>query len=602
MACSKYTLTNTGSTLVNFNYQRCEDNLWQYQVDLFPNEVKNIWFVNGTYQIANFFGTQVVVADDGGFPPAPSASPTPTPTPTVTPTLTVTPGLSPTATPSGTPGATPTPTVTPTGTMAATPTPTPSVTVTQTLTPTATITPTPTNVLRTALGGVCHSETSAQDACDCLGAATIFVNGTSLADSTLAWSNEFGPNTGDPTGYYVQDGIVYFLDGGCGIGCITGATITVDSVCASPTPTITPSSTQAETPTPTPTITNTPTLTITPTVSRYSFSVSSGTTINEACASGTTYTIWGDSPLFDQCVQFYPSDSGPSTMLAGFYNSSSVVTEINSNGEQVGAFYSCAVIPTPTPTVTETPTETPTATVTETPTQTPTPEATSTPTVTPTRDHWEYSLGYDGSSVATACSNFSSSPSTYYAPLGSGPGPNVGETLYTDSGLTIFANDGYYSNGTAWFEITGGSGLITVSDPDGCSNLPTPTPTMTPSETLSATPTPTPSPATFNLVFNNNTTTDAEIFSFTDDLGNITLNDTVGSLPVTSGQTFYANHGVTDGNPSVYLFGTGSVTYTIYVNGILLVTTSTVIPVTIGVTSGGVPLQSGDSLSFTITD
>ena len=74
MACSKYTLTNTGSTLVNFNYQRCEDNLWQYQVDLFPNEIKNIWFVDGTYQIAKFFGTQIVVVDDGSFPPAQSAS------------------------------------------------------------------------------------------------------------------------------------------------------------------------------------------------------------------------------------------------------------------------------------------------------------------------------------------------------------------------------------------------------------------------------------------------------------------------------------------------------------------------------------------------
>ena len=57
MSCSKYSLTNTGNTLVNFNYQRCEDNLWMYQVDLFPNEEKNIWFVDGTFQISQYFST-----------------------------------------------------------------------------------------------------------------------------------------------------------------------------------------------------------------------------------------------------------------------------------------------------------------------------------------------------------------------------------------------------------------------------------------------------------------------------------------------------------------------------------------------------------------
>jgi len=51
MSCSRYTLINTGSTVVNFNYQRCEDFLWEYQVDLFPNQTKNIWVVDGTYQI-----------------------------------------------------------------------------------------------------------------------------------------------------------------------------------------------------------------------------------------------------------------------------------------------------------------------------------------------------------------------------------------------------------------------------------------------------------------------------------------------------------------------------------------------------------------------
>jgi hypothetical protein len=55
MSCSKYSLTNTGTTAVNFNYQICEDFLWEYQVNLNTNETKNIWLTNGTYQIAELF-------------------------------------------------------------------------------------------------------------------------------------------------------------------------------------------------------------------------------------------------------------------------------------------------------------------------------------------------------------------------------------------------------------------------------------------------------------------------------------------------------------------------------------------------------------------
>ena len=49
MACSKYTLTNTGSTVVNFSYRRCEDSLWEYQVELNPSQSKNIWLIDNTY-------------------------------------------------------------------------------------------------------------------------------------------------------------------------------------------------------------------------------------------------------------------------------------------------------------------------------------------------------------------------------------------------------------------------------------------------------------------------------------------------------------------------------------------------------------------------
>jgi hypothetical protein len=106
MACSKYTLTNTGSTITNFNYQRCDDAMWEYQVELLPGQAKNIWLLNGTYSTA--FSTSIVEVDLGVFPPLMV-------TPTQTPTISVTPSNSPTpsVTPSNTGTVTPTPTRTP---------------------------------------------------------------------------------------------------------------------------------------------------------------------------------------------------------------------------------------------------------------------------------------------------------------------------------------------------------------------------------------------------------------------------------------------------------------------------------------------------------
>lgn len=135
------------------------------------------------------------------------------------------------------------------------------------------------------------------------------------------------------------------------------------------TPTSTPTTTNTETPTqtptetetPTPTQTETPTSTPTPTQVRFSFLVGSGSTLSDACTSPIVGTIWGDSPLFDGSIQFYPESSGPSTMLSGFYSDSNSVTEIDSDGIQVGLYQLCTT-QTPTPTNTETPTPTPTST------------------------------------------------------------------------------------------------------------------------------------------------------------------------------------------------------------------------------------------------
>ena len=462
MSCSKYTLTNTGNTVVNFGYQRCEDNIIVSQMELYPNQVRNIWLVDNSFSIPEVFDTQTVIIYEESFPPL---------------------GITPQ--PTGTPTQTPTPSI------AATSTPTPSVTATQTLTPS----PTPTesnSELRYEFNLLCHSMVSFEAACECATQATLFGNAPEFTACTRFYGCSNGPCPGyDASGFYVNDGIGYELD--------TEGFIIGTSVCPSPTPTptvtatLTPTATVTNTPTvtstltatptntPTETATNTPTLTptasltptvtvtstltatptntptITPTTSRYSFNtLKSPSSYSDACHNGTPITIWADLAIFDDNTQFFDNPVGPNTTdLTGFYSYNSIAVELDSDGVENGGYTLC---PTPTPT--------PTVTVTETETPTPTPTETVTPT--PTIGYFTYSLGYDVSNPVNACSNFTSSPTDYYAPLVGGIGPNVGETLYTDTALTVTVSDGYYSNGVAFYQVTGGSGVISFMDPNGC--------------------------------------------------------------------------------------------------------------------------------------
>ena len=164
-----------------------------------------------------------------------------------------------------------------------------------------------------------------------------------------------------------------------------------------------------------------------------------------------------------------------------YYYISNVYTGADSGTDSPGT----PCIP-PTPTNTQTPTPTPTNT--QTPTQTVT--TTTTPTPTATIGYYTYSLG-TGSTSNLACTDFISAPNTIYGTVAGGIGPNVGEFLYVNTTLTIAVTDGYYSNGTAWYQVLGGLGEINFSDPNGC---PTPTPTPTPTVTPSVTPTNTQTP------------------------------------------------------------------------------------------------------------
>jgi hypothetical protein len=104
MSCTKYTIINSGDTTISINYMRCEDNMWQYNVEVFPGETRNIWFQGNTFsQVSQ--NNSLIIEDFGVFPPPPPptptpsattpSGPTPTPTPSVTPSSTPAPALNP---------------------------------------------------------------------------------------------------------------------------------------------------------------------------------------------------------------------------------------------------------------------------------------------------------------------------------------------------------------------------------------------------------------------------------------------------------------------------------------------------------------------------
>jgi hypothetical protein len=283
------------------------------------------------------------------------------------------------------------------------------------------------------------------------------------------------------------------------------------------TPTVTPSVTITQTPSVTPTITptpsstvtptQTPTPTVTPTNPLDAFSITSGSTAYVACGGGLSGVIYAENSDFDTNTQFYNnSNSTVSGDMSGFYTYGGQVVELDSSGVETGGFSLCSVFPTntPTSTVTQTPTITPTnsvtptvtpsvsitptvtpsVTITQTPSVTPTntitptvtitptitPSPSITPTMTPTPSQTffvAYNLGYDASTAVDACID-SATPQGYYSAYVDRPQPNIDEYLYTDNNLTTPASNGFYSDGVAWWQITGGAGLITGTDPNGC--------------------------------------------------------------------------------------------------------------------------------------
>jgi len=564
MACSKYTLTNTGSTLVNFNYRRCDDSLWQYQVELNPNQTKNIWLLNNTYSIAPSFRNSVVLVNQGAFPPVTASN---TPTPSNTPLQTQTP------TPSNTATNTPTPTQTRTQTQTPTNTGTPTQTPTQTQTKTPTQTQTPTTTFSYFIYSLGFGN-NASDACIDFAASpqTVYgqvIDGPGPNVGEFLYQTPGNPLTNPVSDGYYSNGTAWFIvSGGLGEitssdpnGCIGLPTATPTSTptntptntgTPAQTPTNTPTNTGTPTQTPTNTSTGTPTQTPTPTSNRFAFTVYSGTTSDEACGLYfPSITIYGEEQVFDDNTIFYNTIVGPSVgSLTGYFNNSQIVVQLN-NGVETGGYVACQTLtPTPTQTQTQTPTQTSTQTPTQTstqtgtPTQTPTPTGTPTQTPTPTGNRFAFTV-YSGSTSDASCGLYNPSITIY------------GEKSLFDEN-TIFYNTivgpstinltGYFNNSQIVVQLNNGTqtgGFIlcqTLTPTPTQTTTPTNTPTntQTPTRTPTQTPTPTPTFAYYTYSLGTGATANAACTATTQ-----TIYGTVAGGPGPNvGETLYLTAGI----------------------------------------------------------
>jgi len=376
MNCRKCNLTNTTGGILVINYQDCSSLMWENNVEFFPNEIINIWYLEGTLSAVKI---DLITQDCEAYPivtPTPTSSPVTSPTPTPTPSAT---SSNITPTPTATPTNTETPTATPTNTETQSATPTPTNTETQTATPTPTNTETP-----TATPTPTNTETP-----------------TSTPSQTPTIPELINPILVGLDEYLSvgNDEYLMFVDPSpepSSTPTPTPTSTPQESPTNTPTESPTPTATETPTSTPTETPTNTPTESVTPTQTETPTSTPTNTPTPSPTDSSliTTYLISGCTNSISLVVdlgpgsltftdKFYYTFTGSTP--SGCYSLISKSTAPIEDAIIVSDFYSScelceASLVTPTPTTTSTPTNTPTPTVTETPTNTPT----ETPTPTPT--------------------------------------------------------------------------------------------------------------------------------------------------------------------------------------------------------------------------
>ena len=124
-------------------------------------------------------------------------------------------------------------------------------------------------------------------------------------------------------------------------------------------------------------------------------------------------------------------------------------------------------------------------------------------TTTTTSAASSFVLGYNLGNFFTACTNFTTSPITYYSTTAAIL--QVGTTLYNEASLATKVSPGFYSNGTDWFQcnvngvvIATGSCSTTTTTSTSTTSTSTSTTTAAPTSTTTSTST-TLSPETFSL-------------------------------------------------------------------------------------------------------
>ena len=124
-------------------------------------------------------------------------------------------------------------------------------------------------------------------------------------------------------------------------------------------------------------------------------------------------------------------------------------------------------------------------------------------TTTTTSAATSFVLGYNLGNFFTACTNFTTSPNTYYSTTGAIL--QVGTTLYNEASLATKVSPGFYSNGTDWFQcningvvIATGSCSTTSTTSTTSTSTSTSTTTEAPTTTTTSTSTTLP-PETFSL-------------------------------------------------------------------------------------------------------
>jgi hypothetical protein len=117
-------------------------------------------------------------------------------------------------------------------------------------------------------------------------------------------------------------------------------------------------------------------------------------------------------------------------------------------------------------------------------------------TTTTTSAVSSFVLGYNLGNFFTACTNYSTSPVTYYST--SGAVLQVGTTLYNESSLTTKVIPGFYSNGTDWFQCNV-NGVVTATGSCSTTTTTSTTSTSTSTSTTTAAPTTTTTSTTTTL-------------------------------------------------------------------------------------------------------